>query len=71
MRARTRVRYGKPIDLSPYYGQERDEQTVRTLLIQCVRAIAQLAGRDDFVPELAGRRWKPSESELTGDAETP
>ncbi len=64
MRARSRVRYGKPIDLSPYYGQEKDAELVRKLLIQCVSAIAELAGRPDFVPELAGRRWKSGGGEL-------
>jgi 1-acyl-sn-glycerol-3-phosphate acyltransferase len=60
MRAKTRVRFGQPIDLSPYYGQEKDEALVRRLLIECVSAIAALAGRDDFVPEVAGRKWKPA-----------
>ncbi|MGA7966757.1 MAG: lysophospholipid acyltransferase family protein, partial [Gammaproteobacteria bacterium] len=64
MRARTRVRYGDPIDLSAYYGQEKDTEVVRKLLIQCVRAIAQLAGREDFTPQLAGRRWKPDDPEF-------
>jgi 1-acyl-sn-glycerol-3-phosphate acyltransferase len=64
MRARTRVRYGKPIDLSPYYGREKDSELVRQLLVQCVKAIADLAGRPDFEPQIAGRKWKPDESEL-------
>lgn len=64
MRARTRVRYGEPIDLSPYYGQERNEELIRKLLIECVSAIAKLANRDDFVPELAGRRWKRVDAEI-------
>ncbi len=63
MRARTVVRYGQPIDLSPYYGQEKDHALVRKLLIECVSAIAKLAGRDDFEPELAGRKWKPDDTE--------
>ena len=67
MRARTRIRYGQPIDLSPYYGQEKDDALVRRLLIECVSAIAALADRDDFVPELAGRKWKPEESQLESD----
>jgi hypothetical protein len=59
MRSRTRIRFGEPIDLSPYYGQEKDEQLVRRLLIECVAAIARLAGQDDFQPVVAGRQWKP------------
>ncbi len=63
-RAKTRVRFGEPIDLSPYYGQERDDVLVRKLLIECVSAIAKLAGQDDFEPELAGRKWKPDAADL-------
>ena len=70
MRANTRVRYGTPIDLSPYYGQERNEELVRKLLLECVSAIAKLAGRDDFVPELAGRKWKTGEAETEPDQDT-
>ncbi|MHB0957562.1 MAG: lysophospholipid acyltransferase family protein [Pirellulaceae bacterium] len=58
MRARTLVRYGQPIDLSPYYGRERESEVVRQLLVQCVSAIAELAGRTGFEPQLAGRQWK-------------
>lgn len=64
MRARTRVRYGQPIDLSEYYGQEKDPEVVRLLLFRCVKAIAELAGRDDFQPQMAGRRWKPDDPEV-------
>ena len=64
MRARTRVRYGTPIDLSPYYGQEKDGELVRKLLIECVSAIAALADRPDFVPQVAGRKWKPEDPEF-------
>jgi len=64
MRARARVRYGQPIDLSPYYGREKDGELIRQLLIQCVKAIADLAGRPDFEPQLAGRKWRPDLLEL-------
>jgi 1-acyl-sn-glycerol-3-phosphate acyltransferase len=68
--AKTRVRYGQPIDLSPYYGQEKDGELVRRLLAECVSAIAKLADRDDFVPSVAGRKWKPTESEQEPDDST-
>jgi 1-acyl-sn-glycerol-3-phosphate acyltransferase len=61
MRARARVRYGAPIDLSPYYGREKDGELVRQLLVQCVSAIAALAGRPDFEPRVAGRKWLPTD----------
>ena len=57
MRAKVRVRYGQPIDLSAYYGREKEGELVRELLVQCVHAIAELAGRPDFEPQLAGRKW--------------
>lgn len=62
MRARARVRYGQPIDMSPYYGRDKDPEVVRQLLIQCIRAIAELAGHPDFEPQVAGRRWKPGDA---------
>jgi 1-acyl-sn-glycerol-3-phosphate acyltransferase len=64
MRAHVRVRYGQAIDLSPYYGREKDGELVRALLVQCVKAIAALADRPDFEPRLAGRQWKPGAEEL-------
>jgi 1-acyl-sn-glycerol-3-phosphate acyltransferase len=67
MRARASVRYGQPIDLSPYYGREKDSDLVRQLLIQCVTAIAELGGHADFQPEIAGRRWKLDAAEAEAD----
>lgn len=58
MPARVRMEVGPPIDLSPYYGQQRDKELVAELTLRCVRQIARLAGRDDFQPQIAGRDWK-------------
>ncbi|NLX55471.1 MAG: 1-acyl-sn-glycerol-3-phosphate acyltransferase [Planctomycetaceae bacterium] len=69
MRARARVRYGQPIDLSPYYGREKDSQLVRHLLFQCVKAIAELAGRPDYEPQMAGRKWRPDLLDTDGAAD--
>jgi 1-acyl-sn-glycerol-3-phosphate acyltransferase len=66
-RARVRVRFGQPIDLSPYYGQEKDSELVHKLLRECVSAIAKLAGEPDFEPELAGRKWKTDELAVDSD----
>jgi len=55
--ARVRVVFGQPIDLSAHQGRERDEQLLRELTLDVMRQIAHLAGRDDFQPRLAGRRW--------------
>lgn len=57
MPARVRLKIGEPIDLSPYYGRDRDPAEIAHLTKECIRAIARLAGRDDFQPELAGRNW--------------
>ncbi len=69
MRARVRVYFGSPIDLSPYYGQERDTDLVHRLLSQCVKAIADLANENDFVPTLAGRKWKTSDAESAAEVD--
>ncbi|MBM4088231.1 MAG: 1-acyl-sn-glycerol-3-phosphate acyltransferase [Planctomycetes bacterium] len=69
MRAKVHVRVGEPIDLSAYFGREKDAALVRQLLIRCVKAIAQLAGQPEFEPEVAGRDWKSAEGESSaGDA---
>ena len=56
--ARVRVKVGAPIDLSEHWGQQGDSKLVGRLAIQCVQEIAKLAGRHDFEPKLAGRKWK-------------
>jgi 1-acyl-sn-glycerol-3-phosphate acyltransferase len=60
--ARVRVRIGAPISLAEYHGREGDHEAVREALRLCVRRIAELAGRDDFEPQLAGRNWKTNGS---------
>ncbi|MBC8876641.1 MAG: 1-acyl-sn-glycerol-3-phosphate acyltransferase [Planctomycetes bacterium] len=67
MRAKVIVRFGEPIDLSPYYDRERDAGLVGQLMLEAIKAIAGLAGREDFEPSLAGRRWKPTEEEVDRD----
>lgn len=64
MRARASVRYGQPIDLSAYYGREKEPEVVRQLLNECVRAIATLAGHPEFEPRLAGRHWCTSAAQV-------
>jgi 1-acyl-sn-glycerol-3-phosphate acyltransferase len=64
MRAKVTVQFGEPIDLSAYYESQPDAEQVGKLLVQALQAIARLAGREDFVPTVAGRRWKPVEPEL-------
>lgn len=58
MRARVRMKVGQAIDISKYYGREREDGVLQQLTVQCVKEIAKLADRDDFQPRLAGRDWK-------------
>jgi 1-acyl-sn-glycerol-3-phosphate acyltransferase len=67
MRAKVRLHFGEPIDVSAYFGQERDPEIVHRLLIQSVKAIATLAGHPDFEPTVAGRQWKTSDDETLAD----
>jgi 1-acyl-sn-glycerol-3-phosphate acyltransferase len=58
IRARVRLRVGKLLDLSDYFGREGEDGVLTQLTLDCVREIAKLAGRDDFQPRIAGRDWK-------------
>ena len=64
MPARVRIAFGEPLDLTDYYDSYRDKAMVRSLMLRCLKAIAALADRDDFEPQIAGRNWKPSQEEL-------
>lgn len=55
MTARVRLRIGRPIDLSAYYGREGDREALEAVTRQVLREIAALAGQPDFTPTLAGR----------------
>jgi hypothetical protein len=68
MTARVRLVVGSPIDLSAYYDREHEDGLVEQLALDVARAIAKLAGRDDFQPRLAGRKWKPTDEELAAVA---
>jgi 1-acyl-sn-glycerol-3-phosphate acyltransferase len=58
MPARVTVHFGPTIDLSPYYGRDQEPETIGAILIDVMSEIARLAGREDFQPRLAGRKWK-------------
>lgn len=59
MPSKVRLEVGRPIDLSAYFGREKErgvlEEVTRRLLVE----IAALAGASDFQPELAGRFYRP------------
>ncbi len=50
---------GKPIDISAYYGREKDREVLEEVTLLVLREIASLAGDSEFTPTLAGRRWLP------------
>ncbi len=58
MTARVRLKVGKLIDISGYFGREREDGVIGQLTLECVREIAKLAGQEGFEPQLAGRDWK-------------
>ena len=71
--AKVRVAIGDPIDISEFYGREREPGVLEDLTKRFLKAIAHLAGVDDFEPQLAGRRWKTDEpvaDEGDGDERT-
>jgi 1-acyl-sn-glycerol-3-phosphate acyltransferase len=60
MAARTRLVVGKPIDLSAYYNRDEQDKDIHSqLTLRFMREIAALAGKPDYEPRLAGKRWKP------------
>jgi len=55
-RARTVLRIGEPIDLTPYFDRADDRDVQEELTRRVLKAIAALAGRPDYEPELIARR---------------
>jgi 1-acyl-sn-glycerol-3-phosphate acyltransferase len=56
MPAKVDLYLGEAIDLSPYFGREREREVLEDLTRRFVREIAKLAGQGDFEPKLAGRQ---------------
>jgi len=59
MSAKVRLVIGPPVDLSEFYGLEDDREVLEELTRRFLRAIATLAGRPEFEPQVAGRFYKP------------
>ncbi len=59
MRAGVRLTWGRPIDLSEFYGRQRDREVLKMLTKRLLTEIALLAGEAGYRPELAGRFYKP------------
>ncbi len=67
MPARVRVQFGELIDLSPYFDNEPNDRLIKELMTRGVKEIARLAGQEEFEPEFAGRKWRPSAAEVRAD----
>jgi 1-acyl-sn-glycerol-3-phosphate acyltransferase len=67
--AQTRVTFGEPVDLSPYFEQEQDKAWSGEKMLEIVSRIAELADQPGDQIRLAGRNWKPSVREVRAQAE--
>lgn len=67
MRARVNVHFGKPIDLTEFYGREQEDGVLAEVMTRCLKAVAELAGQPDYQPRMAGRNWKPTSEEIAAD----
>jgi 1-acyl-sn-glycerol-3-phosphate acyltransferase len=68
--AKARLKIGKPLDISEFYGRENDKEVLAELTRRFMIEIARLAGVENYEPELAGRRWRTAadvETEHTAD----
>lgn len=55
MTSQTRLKVGRPIDLSEYYDRDGDRDVLRQITWRLLREIATLAGKPDYEPTLAGK----------------
>ncbi|MCE5266651.1 MAG: 1-acyl-sn-glycerol-3-phosphate acyltransferase [Planctomycetaceae bacterium] len=53
--ARVRLDIGQPIELSAYFHRAANRAVLEEVTIRYLRAIAELAGRSDYWPRVAGR----------------
>jgi 1-acyl-sn-glycerol-3-phosphate acyltransferase len=61
MPAKVTLRIGRPMDISDFFGRENERQVLEELTQRFMSAIAELAGRPDFQPLIAGRFYRPEE----------
>jgi 1-acyl-sn-glycerol-3-phosphate acyltransferase len=64
MPARVEVRFGKPLDVTAFHNCSAEEGAAQEITRHVMKAIAELAGRTDFEPQIAGRNWKPTRDDL-------
>ena len=59
MPAKIRLKVGRPMDISEFYGRDNDRDVLEDLTRRFLAEMAKLAGCSDFQPKLAGRFYKP------------
>lgn len=59
--AKARLIVGRPIDISAYYGREKEREVLEELTKKFLQEIARLAGVANYKTQLAGRHWKPED----------
>ena len=59
MFARVHTEVGQPIDISEFYGRERERGVLEELTKRFLREMAKLAGVENYDPRVAGRNWNP------------
>ena len=64
MPSHVKVTIGDRIDISEFYGREREPGVTEELTKRFMREIARLGGRPDFEPEIAGRHWNLDDPEI-------
>ena len=69
MRAKVRISFGELIDVAQYANVEQNETLVREIMTRMLLEIARLAGREDYEPQFAGRKWRPSAEDVRAHAE--
>jgi 1-acyl-sn-glycerol-3-phosphate acyltransferase len=57
--AKVYLKIGRPMDLSEFYGREKEREVLEEVTRRFLIEIAALAGQRDYQPELAGRFYKP------------
>jgi 1-acyl-sn-glycerol-3-phosphate acyltransferase len=68
MSARVDVRFDQPLWPSAATDVNDESSSAESFTLNILKAVAELAGRTDSQPQLAGRRWKPTEEEVEAAA---
>jgi 1-acyl-sn-glycerol-3-phosphate acyltransferase len=68
MPASVEVRFGQPLWPPSVPGANDETSSAETFILDILKAIADLAGRTSFQPQLAGPHWKPTEEEIEAAA---